>query len=485
MTRFLARPVRDLWPQVFFVLHAAHNVWFAGRYPHGVYDPDLLTYFVHFRNWTTHTPPLRDADWLATTNPLLIFGLGPLADASLAFMMTAVASAFVGSLVYLIGRDTFGRAQGALMSAILLLDVDRASLTLRSSADLYLALFLLAAIHASLQHRYVRSGFAIGLATLIKPVALPCALHLLAVGGARRHWARAAALIPFVFMPIVFASNYALLGSLTGLEVLANVDGPMQSVPLAPTDVVRFVFWNQLVQAAFVTTAPLGFLGLLAFLTADPRRVTSPFVLVPALLLLGYAGMCLLVPYVPYFRFFWLIQVWFVGFIVHGIAEIGIRLGGARRWARVAMMTVLLAFLVNDHLVRQIRYRQTFTDPFQDAMAFVSSTSPTLVHERLSGETILTPRSFVPYLLWNLDDARRHPSVLVTAERWAAARTGEKPDWVLYVPTGYVTPDTRQLVDQLLATGEYATRIVEGSFALFERTRPAETYARRSTAPHR
>ena len=93
MTRFLDRPTRDLWPQTFFCLHAAHSVWYAGLYPHGVFDPDLLAYFVYFRNWLTHTSSLHEIDYFTVPKPLLVFGLGPLADASLAFMITAVASA--------------------------------------------------------------------------------------------------------------------------------------------------------------------------------------------------------------------------------------------------------------------------------------------------------------------------------------------------------------------------------------------------------
>lgn len=480
MTRLFDRPTRDLWPQVFFCLHAAHSVWYAGLYPHGVYDPDLLAYFVYFRNWLTATPSLHDVDYFTVPKPLLVFGLGPLADASLAFMITAVASAFVGSLVYLIGREAFGRVQGALMSAMLLLDVERATLTLRSSADLYVALFLMASIYASLRGRHLRSALAIGLATLVKPVALPCALHLLAVQGDRRRWAWLASLVPFLFVPILFASNYALLGSLTGPDrFFAGFDSVSEGMLMPTSEVLRFVFWVQLVKASFVATAPIGFLGMITWLAADKRRLTSPFFLVPLLFLFGYVGMSLVTPFVPFFRFFWLVQVWFVGFIVHGVAEIGIRLGGERRWARVAMMTLMLAFLADDHLVRQLRYRQLFAGPFQEAMAFVSSTSPTLTHERLSGETILTPLAFVPYLLWHLDDARERPSVLVTAEQWARSSAREKPDWVLYVPSSYLSPETRMLVDQLLATGDYAARIVEGNAALLERAAFSETYARR------
>lgn len=482
MTPPPTRPSRDQWPKIFFCLHAAHSVWYAGLYPHGVYDPDLLAYFVYFENWLAGSAALHDVDYFTVPKPLLVFGLGPLADASLAFMITAIASAFVGSLVYLIGRETFGRVQGGLMSAVLLLDIERATLTLRSSADLYVALFLMAAIYASLRRRYLWAGLAIGVATLVKPVALPCALHLLAVQDDRRRWAWAAAIIPFCFVPLVFASNYALLGSLLGPDrFFAGFDTMSEGTLMPAGEVLRFVVWVQLVKSSFVATAPIGFLGMVTWLAGDKARLTHPFFLVPLLFLLGYVALSTVTPFVPFFRFFWLVQVWFVGFIVHGVAAIGCALGGERRWARVAMMGALLAFLCDDHLVRQLRYRHAFAGPFQNAMAFVASTSPTLTHQRREGETILTPIAFLPYLLWQLDDARAHPSVLVLAEQWARSSTRAKPDWILYVPESYLSRETRHFVEQLLATGDYATRIVEGNSALLERTRPVEIYARRDT----
>jgi hypothetical protein len=319
----------------------------------------------------------------------------------------------------------------------------------------------------------------------VKPVALPCALHLLAVQNDRRRWAWAAAVIPFCFVPLVFASNYALLGSLLGPDrFFAGFDTISDGMLMPSTEVLRFVVWVQLVKSSFVATAPIGFLGMVAWLAADKQRLTHPFFLVPLLFLLGYVAMSTVTPFVPFFRFFWLVQVWFVGFIVHGVAEIGRALGGDRRWARVAMMTALLAFLCDDHLVRQLRYRHAFAGPFQEAMAFVASTSPTLTHQRREGETILTPLAFLPYLLWQLDDAREHPNVLVLAEDWARTPIRTKPDWILYVPESYLSRETRHYVDQLLATGDYATRIVEGSSALLERTVAAETYALLDLRPH-
>jgi len=462
-------PTRDLWPKVFFGLHALHSVWYAGLYPHGVFDPDLLAYFVYFRNWITQTASLHDIDYFTVPKPLLVFGLGPLADASLAFTLTAVASAFLGSLLYLIGRETFGRTVGVLLSSALLLDIERATLTLRSSADLYLAILLFACIYASIKRSYFLSGISLTLAALVKPIVLPCTLHLMAVDDADRRRAWLAALIPLVALPLIGLSNYALLGSPLGpSKFFSGFDAVSEGTPLPTTEVIRFVLWVQLVKSTFVTTAPFGILGLILWLTQDKRRLGHPFFLVPLLFLGGYVAMSVVTPFVPFFRFFWTIQVWFLAFIIYGIVEVARRLAGERRLVAVGLAAGLLFFLVDDHLVRQLRYRHHFAGPFQQAMSFVSASSPTLTYERGHGETVLTPLAFLPYLLWQLDDARQEPSILLTAEQWVTANDAPTPDWVLYIPESYLTRETRHYVEQLVQRGDYEPRIVDGASALLE-----------------
>src|SRR5262245_8430574 len=68
--------------------------------------------------------------------PLPVFVLGPLGNASWAFYCTALSSAFLGTLVYLVARHFFGQVSGLLLSLFLLLDPLKGALTLRSSADL-------------------------------------------------------------------------------------------------------------------------------------------------------------------------------------------------------------------------------------------------------------------------------------------------------------------------------------------------------------
>jgi 4-amino-4-deoxy-L-arabinose transferase-like glycosyltransferase len=87
--------------------------------------------------------------------PLLVFLLGPLDNAQLAFAVSALAGALFGALVYLIAKRVFGRTIAFLCSLVLLLDVDRATLTARASADFFVGLFLYASIWLALERRSV------------------------------------------------------------------------------------------------------------------------------------------------------------------------------------------------------------------------------------------------------------------------------------------------------------------------------------------
>jgi hypothetical protein len=52
--------LRDPWILVLAALHLGHSLWFARLYPDGIHDPDLLAYFVYFKNWASGTTSLHD-----------------------------------------------------------------------------------------------------------------------------------------------------------------------------------------------------------------------------------------------------------------------------------------------------------------------------------------------------------------------------------------------------------------------------------------
>ena len=462
-----SRAGRDRWPILLAALHLLHSLWFARLYPEGVNDPDLLAYFVYFANWVGGVTALHDISFFPVPKPLPVFLLGPLASAPAVFALSALLSAWLGVAVYQIGRLTFGHTAAVLWSIMLLFDVDRAVLTLHSSADLYVTVLLFAAIHATLTRRYVRSGVVLLLSALVKPVTLPCALHLLAVEGADRRRAWTFALIPIAAVPLTLASNLALLGSPFGAtHLFAGFDAVSQGTLMPSGELLRFVVWIQLAKHAFVATAPLGFVGLAVWLARDRSRLTHPLLLVPMLFLGGYLALSVAVPFVPFFRFFWPVQVTFLGFVVFGTVEVARRMAAGRSPLRMGVAAALLFFLADDLITRQLHYRQEFAEPFGRAMAFVEDARPTILRERHSGESVLTPVVFLPYVLWTLPDARATPDLVATAEH---ADPDAAPDWILWVPRAFLDRESRERIGRLVASGAYVPRMIRDDAALLVR----------------
>jgi hypothetical protein len=351
-----------------------------------------------------------------------------------------------------------------------MLDVEKAILTLRSSADLYVALFLFLTVHLSAQRRLPLSSVCLFLSALVKPVTLPCALHFLAIDGVgkRKQWL--CALLPLGAIPLILGSNYLLVGTALGpSQFFAQFDTLGEGTPIGPGEVFHFAVWSQLVKHAFVSTAPWGFLGLVLWLSRDKSRLTSSFFLVPILFLGGYLLLSVASPYVPFFRFFWPVQLWFAGFIIFGMWEAVRRVARGQPRLRVGVICALLFFLSDDYVMRQLSYRQRFALPFQNAMAFVSTVPDTLQSERQDGQTILTPLAFMPYLMWELRVHDR-TDVVLTAEQVAAERGMPTPDWILYVPEIFASRGARDLVNRLVSEGEYQIRLTNGTAALFARS---------------
>jgi hypothetical protein len=467
---------RDRWPYLIAALHAGHSLWFARLYPDGVYDPDLLAYFVYFANWLAGITALHDVSYFTVPKPLPVFLLGPLASAPLVFALSALLSGWLGVVIYRIGCLAFDRTTAVLWSLFLLLDVDRAVLTLHSSADFYMTVLLFTAIHLTLTRRYVLSGVMLMLSALVKPVTLPCALHLLAVDDPqqrRRAWS--AALLPLLAVPLTLGANTALLGSPFASErFFAGFDAMSRGELMPAGELVRFVVWIQLAKQAFIATAPIGFIGLGVWVAQDRRRLAHPLLLVPLLFLGGYVALSIRMPFVPFFRFFWPLQVWFLGFIVFGAVEIARRLAGDRRRVFVGVTAALLFFLADDLVTRQLHYRRNFAEPFQQTMAFVEDMQPTMLKERHAGESVLTPLVFLPYVLWTLDDTRAHPQLVSAAEH---AETANSPDWILWVPRAFIDRESRERVGRLVASGAYAPRVVRGDAALLVRANRSEPLA--------
>jgi len=447
---------RDWWPWGLAAAHLLHTLWFAAAYPEFIYDPDLVAYFVYWRNLVTGTTSLHDASYFTVPKPLLVFLLGPLDNAQLAFGVSALAAALFGALVYLIAKRAFGRSTAVLCSLVLLLDVDRAVLTTRASADFFVALFLYGSIWLALERRYRWSGLAIALAALVKPVALPCVVHLLVVPGEDRRRAWTGAAITLVALPLTLLSNQLLLGSPFGTQRLfAGFAAMSDGAQMATGELLRFVLWVTLAKTIFTATAAFGVLGIVIWIGRDRSRLTHPFLLVPLALLAGYVAMSITTPFITFFRFFFPVQVWFACFIVYGIVETCRALAPEPRALRLGATAALLFFLCDEQTARQFKYRSHFATPFQSAMSFVASTDGLLANAREQGQTILAPPAFLPYLLWTIDDVRQQPDLVRIAETLGSEGELTPPDWVIYLPTFFLRAEAKAPVDALLGSGMY------------------------------
>ena len=473
----IERSGRDLWPLGLFILHLGRATWFANIYPYATYDPDLLAYFVYFRNWLAGSDTIHGVSYFTVPKPLLVLGLGPIADVSIACGFSAIVSAFVGAISYMIARDTFRWEVGILLSLTLLLDADMAGMALRSSADLFVAAFVLASVWFSMQRRIFGSSLLLLLGALAKPVALPSALHFLALSD--HSWKRRslAMALPFLAVPLLAASNQLLLGSALGsTQFFDGFEAMGEGQAIGPTEVVHFVFWVQLVKRTFISTAPFGLVGIAVWLVSDRSKLTHPFFLAPILVLCGYVGLAFITDYVPFYRFFWIVQVWFTAFLIYGIWETGSRLITSTKALALALTATLMVFVFDDGIRRQILYRSKIATPFHTAMEFVSKTPRWLVSERRPTETILTPLAFLPYLMWELGPDSSFDVVLIAEEQASAPSLG-RPDWILWVPEIFANRAARDRVAKLIQQGGYDVVEADKTAALLalpksERTAP-------------
>lgn len=481
--RALAVARTDGWLLTVFTANVLHVALFSRAYPEHRFDPDLLAYFAFFRNWMAGDTTLQHLPYYTGPKALLVFALGPLGDTAAALACTAVASALLGTLVYLVARDAFGRGPALAASLFLLLDPSKAFLTLKSSADLYLALFLFLAIMLAQRDRLYAAAGSVLLAALVKPVMLPCALYFMAAPGttARRV---TATLIPFAAVPLILLTNHALLGSaLGGGQYFAEFASMAAVEPLGPGGFLHYVVWSQLIKIRFVSTASWGLLGLLLWVVSTRTRLRDPLLLMPLLFLGGYLGLSAVLPFPPYFRYFWPLEVWFLLFVAYGVFEGARRLAEGRAGLRRGIIAVLLVLLADSRITQQLDYRRDYALPIERTNRFAGDAIATLRARMDPDGTIVAPLGLLPYLTWKLPAAAR-PGRLDIAERLARDRETGTADWILDLPGMYKTPATRQWIAEQAHRGSYRVYASDGESALLVRPGIAASHARTRAQAH-
>jgi len=488
---------RDIWLLMLFGLHLGHALLFATLYPYHVQDTDLLAYFIYFQNlpdWP-NLQNLFDPQTLSPSGrffvpkPLLCFLLGPLGNAQWAFYVTAVMSAALGSVVYLVGRHFFSRGLGILLSLFLLLDPFKGILTLESSADLYVTLFLFLALYGFAVHRPSVSAVCLLLSALVKPVALPCAAIFflrpdksdpadpadsanpaepVADNTTTPLWRWA--LIPGLAIPLILFSNWLLLGSIFGsAKLLAEFTALRQTAPLPAQDFLHFIFWEHFIQYRFSFSAVFGLIGLLLWISTKKQRLTSPFFLLPLFFLGGYVLIGFISPHTPFLRFYWPIEIWLLAFILYGVLEGTRRIFSSHTRLRPFVIALLLVFPLGDAFHHHMTYRNLFILSFENEMAFVTSAVEVLKQEKQPHETILSPVAFMPYVMWELQ-IPEWAGPIIPAEEISLQKPGTQPDWIVYVPKISANPQSVQHVKQLIDQGAYKLRLRSQTAALLHRT---------------
>lgn len=463
---------RDPWIRGVFALNGLHIALFAWLYPNQRLDPDLIAYLTYFRNWTADERSLHGIAYFTHPKALLVFALGPLADPWLALVVSSLASAALGAIVYVIARDHFGRATALIASLLLLADPSKALLTLRSSADLYVAVFLFAAVLLADRKQLVAASVCVLLSALVKPVTLPCAAYfLVAEGTGRRRWL--ATLIPAVAVPLTALSNQALLGSAHGTEhffeefaALRGGDG------IGPGNVFHFALWTQLVQNRFAATAAWGVAGMALWLGDDKRRLTSPLVLMPLLFLVGYFLLSFTSHFMPFFRFFWVLEVWFLMFLVYGALEGAHRMAPGHRVARTVVAAAVLFLALDRFIVRQVDYRRDFALPFERSMAFARAAAEVLRARGAATDRIVVPLALLPFTMWNFPASGRSHAIEIS-ERLALDQRMPAVDWILDVPLLYASDTARRWMPIAIASGRYQVQLRDGEAALLAPDRGA------------
>jgi len=477
----LTKEQKDFWPFFLFTVHLGHALFFGQLYPQHRYDTDLAAYFIYFRNWLDQSSALYAVNFFPVPKPLPVFLLGPIGNANWAFYLSAVASASLGSLVYLIARKFFSRSVGILFSLVLLLDPMKGILTVESSADLYLSFFFLLALYLSSINRSLLSSVCLLLSALVKPVTLPCALYFLLDPKIEKKKRWICAVLPLLSIPLTLLVHYAVLGGTAGLARFISEFTTLRDVPaLMPGQVPAFVLWTQLVKTRFPLTALWGFLGIFLWLVNDRKHLTSPLLLLPLLFLSGYILLSLSNPYTPFFRFFWPIELWFLAFLSYGVVEGMRRFFPTQEVARKGAVCLILFFLLDDSFKYYFNYRDKFALPFEGGMAFVNNSLQIIEQEKKAEETILTSLAFVPPVLWAIKGYDR-ANIVFSIEESSVRTPALQPDWVVYVPTISANPRTRQWVDRLLIEGGYEARLTNGSSFLFRKklSEPEEMRASR------
>jgi len=421
--------------------------WF---YPMQSFEPDLAAYFVFFREFMSGGDSLHGLGYFNHPKALLVFLLGPLGNHLAAIFLSAAFCGLLGVVVYQIGLRCFGVEGALLWVGILLFDPGRIFYTLQSGADFYVAVFLFSAISLCLTGRWASAGFVVFLACLVKPVAVPCALQFLLAPVSR---ARRLALLtlPALAVGVTLAVHKIFLGSWLAPGNFLAEFARLRQVPGTPFwELPHFVFWEFLVRNRLGWTALFGCVGFCVWIWRDRARLCHPLFLMPVLLFLGYVLLAASNPFMPFFRFFWPIEVWFAGYSAYGIYCLAKIVARKFPSAFPALLFLGLVALATQSLLIWNKYHVSIARPMETERRFFLKAADVLKTGMADGDTVVAPLASLPILMFH--SGSQNPGRSILAQESVGASDF---DWLVWAPRSYLTGPAAGAARKILDSGGY------------------------------
>lgn len=405
---------------------------FAGflLFPELIHDPDFYAYKIYWSEIFERTGLL--VEWEYFNHPkllnILLAGIFPTAEMS--FVFHCFLSGILPVIIRRISLKGFGIEATWFWLFFLFWEPSRFSLAAQSSADFQLALLLYLGIYAYLCGNTWLASLCFLCGALVKPVASLCGLALVpftkrwAVGILQGAIPFLGILISVGLHQIFFESWLNPSGFLGKFAEIRGVEGtPFWALPW-------FVFYTFLAENKWGALSVLGYFGAALWISSERFRLYHPVFSVPLLLVAGYTGLALLGGFMPFFRFFWPVEIWLSGFMAYGIAQAGFFLSQHSRLARAAFFAALIAAAGLALGKAWVRYVTHIATPLSIERRFLMESCDFVATHRKPGEKVSVPLAGAPYLLYKARSPRE-PNFIVVQE----LKKGSLPvDWQIIAP---------------------------------------------------
>jgi len=421
------------------------------RHPGLGYAPDLVANWLYYQRWLAGDQSLARLWYFPAPKLLLVALLGPVADTAGVVLVTACAAALLAaSVTYLVAR-AFGRTAGFAAGALLALDPMLSRLVATGGADLFLAAATASAVAAWTSGWPRAAALAVLLGVLTKPTGAAIALPILLDRSASRSSRAAVGGAAALGLALTWLGFAALLGSAGTanrfLAAYARLRGGVE--PLQ--DWLLSYLRSDLGADLLAHSWPLALLGLLTTLRSRGAASLRRLVATAAALAAAYIVLALATRTMLQERFLWPAEVSAIALAVVGAFSAPLLVPAVRPALRWSMTAVCLLLVAADLGVsgtgKAGQYSLLYGHAARAAVPMIDIVGAQL----RPGDSVNVPLWFQPLAIWRLglgSSPERIEPAEVLAVRPAAA--GDQAAWVLYLPFYYATPDTAQMMADLV-----------------------------------